>query len=113
MFARILSCAAIAGLLLVPGCQRDSTPVISPKPSVISTQPVVPAVAKGPVVPANLNGGAILFQDRTESSRVRFKYHNDDAHSDFAILESLGGGVALFDFDGDGRFDLFVPGGGT
>ena len=59
------------------------------------------------------NSSAITFLDRTEQSQVRFRYQNDEAHSDFAILESLGGGVALFDFDRDNRTDLFLPGGGT
>jgi hypothetical protein len=30
-----------------------------------------------------------------------------------AILESLGGGAGLIDFDGDGLYDVFLPGGGT
>jgi hypothetical protein len=30
-----------------------------------------------------------------------------------AILESLGGGAGLIDFDRDGRLDVFLPGGGT
>ena len=30
----------------------------------------------------------------------------------YSILESLGGGVGLFDFDVDGRLDVFLPGGG-
>jgi hypothetical protein len=30
-----------------------------------------------------------------------------------AILESLGGGAGLIDYDGDGLLDIFLPGGGT
>jgi hypothetical protein len=30
-----------------------------------------------------------------------------------AILESLGGGAGLIDYDGDGLYDIFLPGGGT
>ncbi|MEJ7592321.1 MAG: hypothetical protein WKF77_12290 [Planctomycetaceae bacterium] len=33
-------------------------------------------------------------------------------HGYFTILESLGGGVGMLDFDRDGRQDLFAPGGG-
>ncbi|MEW4568701.1 CRTAC1 family protein [Tautonia sp. JC769] len=39
-------------------------------------------------------------------------YRNGEEAGALAILESLGGGVAVFDFDRDGRPDLFFPGGG-
>ncbi len=56
--------------------------------------------------------GPPLFQDMTEASGVRMVYRNGEEAKHYAILESLGGGVALFDFDGDGLLDLYVPGGG-
>ncbi|MBC8116216.1 MAG: CRTAC1 family protein [Candidatus Saccharimonas sp.] len=41
-----------------------------------------------------------------------FTYRNGEEAQQNAILESLGGGVGLFDYDLDGRLDLFLPGGG-
>jgi hypothetical protein len=59
-------------------------------------------------------GGPDLFADVTASSGVRFTYRNgeDITPPHLSILESLGGGVALIDFDGDGLLDVFVTGGG-
>jgi hypothetical protein len=40
-------------------------------------------------------------------------YHNGQEAGLYAILESLGGGVGLLDYDGDGLLDMFLPGGGN
>lgn len=53
------------------------------------------------------------FEDRTQSLGVDFTYRNGDQAKLYSIVESLGGGVAIFDFDGDGQNDLLFPGGGT
>ena len=39
-------------------------------------------------------------------------YRNGEEAGELTILESLGGGVAIFDYDGDGLPDLYFPGGG-
>src|SRR5437870_2703576 len=57
--------------------------------------------------------GPDLFQDVTASSGLAWTYRNgEDTSPHLSILESLGGGIALIDFDGDGLLDVFVPGGG-
>jgi hypothetical protein len=55
-----------------------------------------------------------LFDDVTASSGIDFAYQNgeDLQPPHLSILESLGGGVALLDYDGDGLLDVYVPGGG-
>jgi enediyne biosynthesis protein E4 len=55
---------------------------------------------------------APLFRDMTPDSGIDFTYRNGEEAGHYAILESLGGGVALIDFDGDGLLDIFVTGGG-
>ena len=57
--------------------------------------------------------GPDLFEDISASSKIDFSYRNgEDSADHMAILESLGGGVALIDYDGDGLLDVFFPGGG-
>jgi len=57
--------------------------------------------------------GPVLFEDITTTSGIAFEYRNgEDTANHLSILESLGGGVGLIDFDGDGLLDVFLPGGG-
>src|SRR5689334_10230848 len=57
--------------------------------------------------------GAELFKDVTEAVGVSFAYRNGEEADQYTLLESVGGGVALLDYDGDGRLDVFIPGGGS
>ena len=52
------------------------------------------------------------FRDLTRESGIDFSYLNGEEAGLRTILESLGGGVAIFDYDSDGRADLFFTGGG-
>jgi hypothetical protein len=56
--------------------------------------------------------GSPLFRDVTAHSGVDFTYHNGQEANQYSILETLGGGVGLIDYDGDGLLDIFVTGGG-
>lgn len=55
---------------------------------------------------------AARFEDVTGKTGIDFTYRNGQESGHFSILESLGGGVALFDYDLDGDVDLFATGGG-
>lgn len=68
---------------------------------------------KGPTNPPPTGAAADLFQDRTKESGVDFTFRNGEEAGNYAILESLGGGVGLLDYDGDGLLDVFLTGGGT
>ena len=52
------------------------------------------------------------FEDVTKRSGIDFAYRTGREGEQFTLLESAGGGMALFDFDRDGDLDLFCTGGG-
>ncbi len=53
------------------------------------------------------------FEDVTDRSGIKFTYRNGRESEKYTLLESVGGGVALLDFDCDGDLDIFATGGGT
>jgi len=68
-----------------------------------------------PVVPAEVaSASPFRFDDVTGASGIVHQYRNGEETQPphLSILESLGGGAALFDFDGDGLLDIYFPGGG-
>jgi len=78
-----------------------------PGPDKGETQDPLPG--KMPEVP----DGPPWFRDVTAGSGIDFTYRNGEEANQFTILESLGGGVAMIDYDGDGLLDLFFTGGGS
>lgn len=80
-----------------------------PDPDSDGPDPITDPSAKLPLAAS----GPPWFRDMTETSGLSFTFRNGEEADQFTILESLGGGVALFDYDGDGLLDIFVTGGGT
>lgn len=69
-----------------------------------------------PSAPATKAASAVASRFRFEDLGARFvkpaAYHNGREANRYAILESLGGGGAIWDYDGDGHADVSLPGGG-
>ena len=82
---------AVLLLLIAAGCSRVPSP---PPPAVISPSPPV------------------QFVDQASAWNVKFQYENGEQAGRYSILETLGGGVGLFDYDRDGRPDIWCVGGG-
>ena len=95
----VVSAVAFVCFLATNGCRDHSTVTSSlEQPAAVPDRPVGPDFVR--------------MTDKTESSGVNFVYDNGRAAGFHTIIESLGGGIGLFDYDNDGRHDLFCPGGG-
>ena len=78
-----------------------------------SEAPVGPSEDKQETEAATHSPSPLRFVDITDSLGIEFKYQNDQQANTYAILESIGGGVAVLDYDLNGQDDLFFPGGGS
>src|SRR5436305_7121204 len=107
---RLTPAGAASALTLAVGAAlfAMSCPSCSPSPEVPA-----PAPSSPPAAPQDLpTTPGPYFTDMTASSGLAFTYRNGEEADHYSILESLGGGVALIDYDQDGLLDVFVPGGG-
>ena len=103
----------ILGLVwLGSGCDPapPALPVAKTAPTV--TVPVVPMPAATAPAQPSQKGRTFTFRDATEPWGLTFRRY-DDMQGQNRILEVNGGGAGLFDYDLDGRLDLFLTQGNT
>jgi hypothetical protein len=84
-------------------CQQP-TPTPTPARTGKSYSSAVPASTPPPSAPQAQS--PVTFTDVTNSSNVKFKRAPALTSMKY-LLEAMGGGVAMFDYDNDGRIDLF------
>jgi enediyne biosynthesis protein E4 len=106
----VLSCC-----VLVVGCgdisSSTTTDTNTTTPS--STRLIPNTIAEHSSLVPNVKTTSICFRDITSSSGLQFTYKNSEQSGHYAILESLGGGIGIIDFDADGSLDLVIPAGGA
>lgn len=102
-FAReLLWLVPCASPLFLVACRTEPAAAPSSQGEAISKQN---SPAARPVLPG-------AFLDVTTGSGIEFVYRNGEEAGHYSILESLGGGIGLIDYDQDGLLDIFVTGGG-
>ena len=69
------------------------------------------SAAKSPKPPDARNPSAIEFRDDADAAGLRFTYRNGESPQ-HQVPESIGGGVAVLDYDGDGWSDVYLVQGG-
>jgi hypothetical protein len=67
-------------------------------------------ISRIPVLAAQAGGASGHFVDATEKLGIHFR-HQASPTSKKYLLETMGSGVALFDYDNDGRLDIFLANG--
>ena len=104
-----LATALFFAALTAAGC-GPTQPVVTTKPTMSGVPTPGPGVGKAPG--PSPTATTIKFTDVTASAGIDFTYKNDNQKMNRAIVESVGSGQGMFDFDRDGLLDLLHVGGG-
>ncbi len=97
---------------LLGGCRR-AEPDLQPSVDQVRIPAADSATPADQAGAGALRGNPLEFADISNEWNFDFTYANGESQQEFTILESLGGGIGVLDFDRDGHPDIFCPGGGT
>jgi enediyne biosynthesis protein E4 len=97
-------------LLFVTVIGSAQQPSPTPVPKRTGRSYSTPDLPKNPPAPGPQARSPLLFSDVTAQSGINFR-HAASKTSFKYLLETMGGGVAIFDFDNDGRMDIFFSNG--
>jgi enediyne biosynthesis protein E4 len=97
--------------------EADSHQPPQAQPMGVSTGPPHAAVKDSQARPITaggfVDGAPIIFQDATTSSGLDKFLHRSGSPEKTTILESVGSGLALLDYDNDGWLDIYLLNGST
>src|SRR6201987_3669821 len=60
-----------------------------------------------------VDGAPVIFEDDTRASRLDQFHHRSGENENLTLLESVGSGVVLLDYDNDGWLDIYLLNGST
>ena len=89
------------------GAQQQPSPTPTPRTGRAYSSGDLP---KTPPPPGPQAPSPVTFTDITSLAKINFKHDGSPTAAKY-LLETMGGGVAVFDYDNDGRMDLFFTNG--
>ena len=115
LFALNLACTPKQGANPNQSSEGIESPTVSAKestPSDLAASAKPKTTKSNTATPNTATLNTIEYSTHSLDVGIDFKYQNGEAAWLAAMIESNGGGIGWIDYDRDGRWDMFVPGGG-
>lgn len=110
LLAGLVVSASMISVVTSPTRAQQATPSPSPTPTRTGRSYSTTDLPKTPPPPGPQAKSPVTFTDITALTKIDFKHQGSPTTQKY-LLETMGGGVALFDYDNDGRMDLFFTNG--